>query len=784
MTEKSNRKLKAEVLQHSEVAAGVRELSFKCFSTSKFVPGQYLWLPLKNSQGEESLRAFSIANIPSKDNVVSILYKPGESEYKQLLANLKPGDLSYLYAPFGSAFAFPEDEDIPVVLLAGGVGVSPFLSLARSLVFKPRRGRVLLVYAERNAESVVYREELEKLSRDIQGLSVKFVLGEVGKHDLSEATRFTSGLVYISGPQGFVDAASELCRDLGVQKSHLRFEALYPSFGQNQGLNKLFSKGKLAKKTESGEVYHEEQLSLLVNIINSSTNHIVVTDSEGRVVYANDAAQKLTEFSLEEMLGQTPRLWGGLMSPEFYQRLWQHKLEGTPIREKIVNRAKSGRLYQALANIAPIYDTEKNLIGWIGTEEDITSLESQKDLLEEQRKDLENTKQALINILEDVQEERDRAEKLKERFVLATDSARIGVWEWDVKKNELIWDKNMYLLYGIPEEKFGGAYEVWKDGLHPDDRETSDQAIKLALEGVRDFDTIFRVVWPSGEVRFIKAKALVKRNPAGEPEVMVGVNWDVTHEQEVDRAKSEFVSLASHQLRTPLSTISWYSEMLLAGDAGKLTSVQEEYLHEVYKNSTRMTELVNALLNVSRLELGTFVVDPMPVDLEKLAEEEIQSQLPALNNKKLHLEKVFDWTGGPVSVDPKLMRIVFQNYLSNAIKYTPEGGKLVFGITKPSASEFKDLDLGPEGLLFYLKDNGMGIPKSQQSKIFAKLFRADNVRKVDADGTGLGLYIVKSILEQSKGKAWFTSEEGQGSVFYAYLPKGGMVRKDGSKKLS
>ena len=249
---------------------------------------------------------------------------------------------------------------------------------------------------------------------------------------------------------------------------------------------------------------------------------------------------------------------------------------------------------------------------------------------------------------------------------------------------------------------------------------------------------------------------------------------DITVEKEIDQMKTEFVSLASHQLRTPLSTINWYAEMLLAGDAGKINKEQKEYLQEIYIGNQRMVELVNSLLNVSRIELGTFAVDPEMASLKEMAESVFDELKPQITEKKMQITKKYDKKLSKVNVDTKLMRIVFQNLLTNAVKYTGEKGKINLEIKR----RVKDI-------MVIVSDNGFGIPKKQQAQIFTKMFRADNVKAKDTTGTGLGLYIIKSIIEQSAhGKIWFESVEGKGTTFYFTIPLTGMTKKEGSKALT
>lgn len=241
---------------------------------------------------------------------------------------------------------------------------------------------------------------------------------------------------------------------------------------------------------------------------------------------------------------------------------------------------------------------------------------------------------------------------------------------------------------------------------------------------------------------------------------------DITKEIEIDKAKSEFVSLASHQLRTPLSTIRWYTEMLLSNDAGKLLNKQREYVEIIYSGSKRMIELINALLNVSRLELGTFIVEPELIKLDKICDIVLKELEPQIKSKRLKIIKNYDPTLKATSIDPKLTMMIFQNLLSNSVRYTPEEGEIKIEIKKQR-----------DYIIIKVADNGYGIPQSQQSQIFTKLFRADNIKEKDSGGSGLGLYIVKSIVDHFGGKVWFESAENSGTIFFVTIPFKGIMTK-------
>lgn len=349
-----------------------------------------------------------------------------------------------------------------------------------------------------------------------------------------------------------------------------------------------------------------------------ASDHVIITDVDGKIIYANRAAEEMTGYAQQEMLGNRPSLWGKQMPQEFYQRMWRTiKEEKKSFHGEVTNKRKEGALYVAEIHISPLFDEQ-------------------------------------------------------------------GV------------------LYGF-----------------------------------------------------------------------VAIERDITKQKEIDRSKTEFVSIASHQLRTPLTIINWYVEMLSAPGDRELSQKQLQYLDEITRASKRMIELVNSLLNVSRIEMGTFMVEPEPVNFEIALEDVLKDLAPQIAKKRLSIVKRVDKDLPLIPADPKLLRMVLQNLVTNAVKYTQEEGVVTTSIEQRIGD-----------ILITIADTGMGIPLQQQSKIFQKFFRADNARMKEPDGNGLGLYIIRSIVESAGGEVWFSSEEDRGTAFYVTLPIAGMQKKEGTRALA
>jgi signal transduction histidine kinase len=248
------------------------------------------------------------------------------------------------------------------------------------------------------------------------------------------------------------------------------------------------------------------------------------------------------------------------------------------------------------------------------------------------------------------------------------------------------------------------------------------------------------------------AKLLVRRDLE-----LSKVNEKLT---QLDRMKSEIISIVAHQLRTPLSAVKWTLNILLDEDMGKIVPAQRDLLVKGFESNERMITLINDMLEVDRLESGKLKYNFVPVQFEGLVEDMIRSLLPLATQKNIRVEfKAPEQPLQKIKIDPDKMREVLQNLIDNAIKYTKEGSVVDVGVAMEGAE-----------LHFSVKDNGIGIPDEEKDQIFSRFFRAANAVRTQTNGSGLGLFIAQSVVKRHGGKIWFESTLDEGTTFHMVLP--------------
>lgn len=307
-------------------------------------------------------------------------------------------------------------------------------------------------------------------------------------------------------------------------------------------------------------------------------------------------------------------------------------------------------------------------------------------------------------------------------------------------------------LFGAQEQKIIG--QTLYNFLH----HTSDTKLSIIINqiqnhmSVSDVELQFKTL--DGKVRWVLLSVFGYGNSKEQLVSLV----DITRQKEIDMAKTEFVTLASHQLRTPIAATRWNFE-LLSGMYKERTPEQEDYFNRVARNIERLAALVNDFLHVSKLELGTFATDSQAINIPEFIHGTLEEVEKTVKEKGLNIKLSFVPDNVSGEFDPRLLRIIVTNLISNAVKYTPTGGTVSVSCEKVKGD-----------YNFIVEDSGIGVPEEEIERLFSRFYRASNAQEQHVEGTGLGLYIAKQAVEKLGGTISVSTALGKGSKFMFRLP--------------
>lgn len=311
-------------------------------------------------------------------------------------------------------------------------------------------------------------------------------------------------------------------------------------------------------------------------------------------------------------------------------------------------------------------------------------------------------------------------------------------------------------MLGVSQEKIRGIAVF--ERLQSEEPGHIDLLLEKFQSGISMSDEMVQVMRPD-EREAWGLLSLFRVASTSENQVGLLTLVDITKQKKTEDAKSQFVSLASHQLRTPIAGMKWSAELLQMDNPDALSNRQHKYIERLLTSINRMAVLVDDFLRVSRFELGTFRPEMTSVSLIDIFNDIMLEQAQRVAQKNIEVKTFFDTSLGPVISDQNLIRMMVTNLYSNAVKYTRPNGTIHIGFGR------KD-----DTITISVADNGMGIPIADQDHIFQKLFRATNAVKDVPDGTGLGLYIVREAVRVLDGNISFTSTENVGTTFEVVLP--------------
>jgi PAS domain S-box-containing protein len=478
--------------------------------------------------------------------------------------------------------------------------------------------------------------------------------------------------------------------------------------------------------------------------------------STGVISNMNKSFEELTGFKFSEVTGKhisTLLIEKGEISEYFRMAEKENIVKDKEMSLITKNRKK----IPVSTSFSAKKDNRGKIMGYFISMTDITILKDfqakTEEKIKERTKDLENSRTALLNMLEDTEATKQQIEREKNRSQIIFNNFLDGLLIFNSKEELELLNPRAEEFLKVKQSDFLG--KTVKQLIEIP--QTQDIAEKLDK---RKKD-IFREELPYKEGETVVEITTQKLNPQEEDSSTLVILHDVSREKVIERLKSQFVSVAAHQLRTPLSIIKWSLSMILEGEMGPLNGDQKEMLSRANQTNERMIRLINDLLNVARIEEGRFMYRPTIVDFGELVESVVAAskQLAQKKKIKIDLKIIKSKASKIIKSDIEKLNLAVKNIVDNAIFYTEPGGSV--NVLLERKKDTVELSV---------KDDGIGIPKDQQSRVFAKFFRADNAVRKETEGTGLGLFISKNVVESHGGNISFVSEEKKGTTFTISLP--------------
>lgn len=387
------------------------------------------------------------------------------------------------------------------------------------------------------------------------------------------------------------------------------------------------------------------------------------------------------------------------------------------------------------------------------------------------REILEGKANRIYGIFQDItrrKEAENEIQSMNERLTLATQAGEIGVWDWHIKENVLIWDNKMYEIYGLKPQKTANTYANWEKFLHNEDKDKTVQALNNALHNIAPFDTIFRIMTPQQKLKYIKASAKIIFNETQTPIRMIGINQDITAQktiekelflakeraEEMNRLKTYFLANMSHEIRTPINGILGLSEVIEMENENENI---KEYIELQQQSGERLLNTITSILNLSRLEANKKAFTFSVVELNQLLGEVYQSLKQVAKNKEINFIYEESLDKLHCLAEESLLIQIFNNIVGNAIKFTKEGSVRI------KLTQSKNIEV-------VISDTGIGISEEFLPKIFNSFEQESVGIKRKFEGSGLGLSIAKKYIELLGGNIKVKSQKGKGSEFMVQLP--------------
>jgi PAS domain S-box-containing protein len=497
----------------------------------------------------------------------------------------------------------------------------------------------------------------------------------------------------------------------------------------------------------------EAEVRRLAAVVESSADAIIVKTLDGHITNWNQAAERMFGYTAEEAVGQPLQM---LVPPEreaeetriLGQLALGHQLP--PLRT--VRIAKDGRRVEISAQVSPLRDAAGRIIGGINSARDLTHQRQIEAAL--------------------------RQSEARLRFAL--ESAAIGDWELELETGQIHRSRRYDQCFGLADPGAEWDRERMLAAVHIDDRAGVEAALRTLPDSHLPWHAEFRVVWPDDSQHWLRLDARVTHDEAGGPR-LVGIVADVTamrtaeqarqqsiwlaaenrRVQESSRLKSLFLANMSHELRTPLNAVIGFADLLTMSQQPPDTPRQREWLQHIASSGRHLLNMINDVLDLSKIEAGKMDFHPEPVELPALVDDVMATVAVLAEQRGLSLKSSIAPELRDLVLDPARLKQVLLNYLSNAIKFTPSGGRV----------ELRMAGEGPRLWRLEVEDNGIGIAPERLGQLFVEFQQLDDGLTKSHQGTGLGLALTRRLVKAQGGRVGVYSEAGRGSCFYAVLPR-------------
>lgn len=343
---------------------------------------------------------------------------------------------------------------------------------------------------------------------------------------------------------------------------------------------------------------------------------------------------------------------------------------------------------------------------------------------------------------------------------LGLDAGKIGIWDWDIKSNSITWSDRIYEMHGLKKGTFDGSYEQYLEIIHPEDRNKVKNLVEQAMLNNHPYQVELRAILPNKQIRWLATNAQVIRDDSGDPVRMIGATYDVTERKDIEKQKDEFMAIVSHELKTPVTSLKAYAQILQQkfSRIGDETSSQQ--LGKMDAQINKLTSLISDLLDVTKIEAGKLKMQVEKFEFCKLVEEVIEEVQRTTEHHQIICKGKSEYN---VFGDYERIGQALTNLLTNAIKYSPNSS------TKKKNVVIK-ISENHGSIVCKVQDFGVGIAKEKQKLIFDRYYRESGSTERTFPGLGLGLYISAEIIKRHNGTIGVKSKKGEGSTFFFTLP--------------